>query len=66
MTGGEADQGLDTLLVPGLEGEAAGLSVLVEKTHSAERFVASWAAVLLVLEVGLEVSPEVGFVSKVP
>ena len=52
------------LLVAGVE--AAGLRVLVEQAHPGEGLAASRAAVLLVLQVGLEVGPQVGFVCKVP
>ena len=38
--------------------------MLGQKTHAAEGFLAAGAAVLLVLEVGLEVGAEVGLVSE--
>ena len=52
------------ILVAGVE--ATGLRVLVEQAHPGEGLAASRAAVLLVLQVGLEVGPQVGFVCKVP
>ena len=52
-------------LVPGGRG-TAGLGVLVEEGHPAEGFVAARAGVLLVLEVGLEVGPQVGLVGEPP
>ena len=70
LSQGSAPQGLGAdgyrgdLLVAGIE--AAGLRVLVEQAHPGEGLAASWAAVLLVLQVGLEVGPKVGFVCKVP
>ena len=66
MSGRETNQCLDALIVPGLQPQATGLGVLVEEAHPAEGLLAAGAGVLLVLEVGLEVGPQVGLVRKPP
>lgn len=45
---------------------ASSLGVLVQETHPAEGFVATGAGILFGLQVGLEVSPEIGLVGKAP
>ena len=61
---GKTQQGLDAFLVPALKAGASAVRVLVQETHPAERLLASRTGVLLGLEMGLEVSSQVGLVGK--
>lgn len=63
---GKTQQGLDALLVPALKPGATAVRVLVQEAHPAEGLLASRTRVLLGLEVGLEVSSQVGLVGETP
>ncbi len=61
---GKSKQSLDTFFVPILKSGTSAIRMLVQQAHPAEGLVATGAGVLLGLEVGLEVSPQVGLVGE--